>query len=724
MSGDKTVPTSCDAGAGNCGLPGIYGVKSKFAATNLPGGRGWPATWPGLDGRLWLFGGRGFDAKGNFGYLNDFWVFDTTLNSNKGEWAWMGGSSSMPTVCGDQSDYCGSAGDYGAEYAFAAANIPSSRLAAITWTDENGKFWLFGGLGHDSTGRWGLLDDLWEFDPTVGAHGEWAWMGGSKYVPTSCAEESTLCGRPGVYGAEYSFADTNMPGGRMAGNVWMEADGKLWLFGGFASDTGSNVWPINDLWEFDPARGKHGQWAWMGGMKQSNAKIVYDTEYSFADSNTPGARYDSSTWTDSSGVFHLFAGDNGNERNDLWEFDPFRGAHGQWAWVGGTQNEAAPGFYGTLYQFGSSNIPGGREDAPTWTDLKGRHWLFGGYIGKPFNDLWVFDPSKGARGEWAWVGGSQTYNATGVYATQYTVDSRNYPGARDLAVSWTDPKGNLWLFGGQGIDSAGTLGYMNDLWEYQFDNLANQTITFPQPASPVTWGVKTITVSATASSGLPVTFTVVSGPAKAGGTDGATLTIKGTGTVVVAANQAGNSIYKNAVQVTRSITVKKAPLTVAATSLSFTYGATVPKLTCTITGLVNGETAAEAYSGTPKLSTPATSTSKPGTYPIAVSAGTLKSAHYRFVFKNGVMTVKPLGTVAKPSITPATGTYSGPQTVKITDATKKAVIHYTTDSSIPNDTSPVYEASFKVAKTTTVKAIASLAGYTNSPLATSTVTIK
>jgi hypothetical protein len=42
----------------------------------------------------------------------------------------------------------------------------------------------------------------------------------------------------------------------------------------------------------------------------------------------------------------------------------------------------------------------------------------------------------------------------------------NVPGARDSAVSWIDSSGNLWLFGGEGIDSTGAFGYLNDLWEY------------------------------------------------------------------------------------------------------------------------------------------------------------------------------------------------------------------------------------------------------------------
>jgi hypothetical protein len=81
-----------------------------------------------------------------------------------------------------------------------------------------------------------------------------------------------------------------------------------------------------------------------------------------------------------------------------------------------------------------------------------------------------------------------------------------------------------------------------------------QTISFTAPASPVTYGVAPITLSATASSGLPVTFSVVSGPASISDN---ILTITGVGTVEVAANQAGDADYAAAKEVTHNIVVKQ-----------------------------------------------------------------------------------------------------------------------------------------------------------------------
>jgi hypothetical protein len=82
----------------------------------------------------------------------------------------------------------------------------------------------------------------------------------------------------------------------------------------------------------------------------------------------------------------------------------------------------------------------------------------------------------------------------------------------------------------------------------------SQTIAFATPASPVPYASGPITLSATASSGLTIAFSVHSGPATV---SGSTLTITGIGTVVVAADQPGNNNYLAAPQVTHAIVVNK-----------------------------------------------------------------------------------------------------------------------------------------------------------------------
>jgi FlgD Ig-like domain len=81
-------------------------------------------------------------------------------------------------------------------------------------------------------------------------------------------------------------------------------------------------------------------------------------------------------------------------------------------------------------------------------------------------------------------------------------------------------------------------------------NKANQTITFnPGPTNAVT--SPTFTLMATTSSNLPVTFSVVSGPAIILGN---TITLTGTGNVVVTALQAGDAFNNPAAPVTQTFT--------------------------------------------------------------------------------------------------------------------------------------------------------------------------
>jgi Bacterial Ig-like domain (group 3)/FG-GAP-like repeat len=102
----------------------------------------------------------------------------------------------------------------------------------------------------------------------------------------------------------------------------------------------------------------------------------------------------------------------------------------------------------------------------------------------------------------------------------------------------------------------------------------SQTITFPAPASPVTFGVAPITLNATASSGLAVSYSVT-GPASI---SGSMLVISGAGTVVVTASQSGDSNYSAAPTVSRTIVVNK-----AASSTSLTSSSTNANLNASVT---------------------------------------------------------------------------------------------------------------------------------------------
>jgi hypothetical protein len=191
-------------------------------------------------------------------------------------------------------------GVYGTQGVPAATNVPGGRNGAISWTDTGGSLWLFGGNGFDGgNDSGGLLNDLWEFQPTTK---KWTWVSGS-----------SSANQPGVYGTQGVPAATNIPGGREYAVSWIDGSGNLWLFGG----------GYNDLWEYSPTTNL---WTWVSGSSSGSHPGVYGTESVPAATNVPGTRESSATWVDGSGNLWLFGGagsfSGGEELNDLWRYQP------------------------------------------------------------------------------------------------------------------------------------------------------------------------------------------------------------------------------------------------------------------------------------------------------------------------------------------------------------------------------------------------------------------
>jgi N-acetylneuraminic acid mutarotase len=441
------------------GQPGVYGTLGTPAAGNSPGGRSGAVTWTDASGNLWLFGGAGFDSAGTGGYLNDLWEFNPATQ----EWVWMDGPSTIS--CADRFP-CGNSTTSGKQ------GYPGGRYGAAGWTDASGNLWLFGGEGFDQNGAPGYSNDLWMFSPTAAAGSQWTLVTGS---PSALSDG----GEYGFYGAKGVPGTENTPGARFGAATWTDSNGFLWLFGGYGGAAEGNIGYLNDLWEFDPS---NNEWTWMGGSSklpntsgESGQSGNYNCEASVC---VPGSRQFASSWVDGNGNLWLFGGYGfdvyGHEGGlgDLWEFNP---STGTWSFPSGydTANQAPS--YGTLGSF--SGQPGGRFGAASWADSDGNFWLFGGTpfpYGGYFNDLWEFSvPNK----QWAWMNGSKSENAFGVYGTLGTPAAANTPGSRNIAQAWADNNGRFWLFGGAGDDASSIFGDFNDLWSYQPTPLITTTTT-------------------------------------------------------------------------------------------------------------------------------------------------------------------------------------------------------------------------------------------------------
>jgi len=415
-----------------------YGTLGVAAATNTPASRQFATSWTDSSGVLWLFGGNGKDSTGATGELNDLWKYDPTT----GYWTWMKGSKTRDA-----------SGSYGTLGVAASPNNPGARTDAVSWVDSSGNLWLFGGRGADSAGTSGNLNDLWKFNPSTA---RWAWMKGSSLVDQS-----------GTYGILGTAAAANTPGARASAVSWVDGAGNLWLFGGYGRDSAGNVGNLNDLWKYYPSSGK---WAWMKGSSSYRSPGVYGERGIFDASNTPSARSDAATWTDSAGGMWLFGGYgysgeiNIGRLNDLWKFSV---ATGNWAWMKGPKTISGLGVFGTRGVAADANTPGARSSSISWADASGGLWLFGGdgygdlSASGLCNDLWKYDT---VTGYWTWVKGQKSVNGLAAYGTLGTPADANISGGRKDAVAWKDPAGSFWLFGGFACDATGGTGAFNDLW--------------------------------------------------------------------------------------------------------------------------------------------------------------------------------------------------------------------------------------------------------------------
>ena len=620
---------------------GTYGTLGTPDASNNPGARGQPASWTDSKGNFWLFGGYGFDSGANAGdglggndegYLNDLWEFNPKTN----EWAWMGGSSSMP---GGPDE----AGVYGTLGTPAAGNIPPGRSGSVSWTDTNGNLWLFGGSNESqTTGEIAYFNDLWMFSPSTN---QWAWMGGSN-TPN----------QPGVYGKLGTGAFGNIPGARSMAVDWTDGNGNVWLFGGVGSDSAGDQGSLDDLWEFSPSAN---QWTWVSGSNTWGQPGVPGTLGTPAAGNLPAARNSAVSWIDSNQNLWLFGGAtfdlysgiaaSGYYLNDLWEFNP---TTSEWVWMGGStmplfNQQGQAGVYGALETPAAGNMPGSRSGAVSWTDKADHLWMFGGegYDSEgtfgSLNDLWEFNPTVN---EWAWMGGGAAVPAScpayvgwcgdnGVFGMLQMPALGNAPSARYESAVWTDNKGNFWLFGGDGFDSLAHFGFLSDLWEFQ-PNTGGQSATATPEISP---GSETI------SSWQTVTIT------------------------------------------------------------DTTPGAT-------INYLIDGSAPALGYTG------PITVSSSETIEAIAAASGYANSNVATAVY------TADFSQAATPTFSLAPGTYTTAQTVTVSDTTPGATIHYAIGA-VPTTASAVYNGPITVSSPETVEAVAVADGYLNSAITTAAYNI-
>ncbi|MCW3124508.1 MAG: Kelch repeat type 2-containing protein, partial [Bacteroidetes bacterium] len=175
-----------------------------------------------------------------------------------GTWTWVNGDQSI-----------NGPGNIGTINVPNAANYPPGRYQSINWIDQNGNFWIFGGVVNSGGDE---MQDLWKYNPNTNV---WTWVKGP-----------SIPGGVGVYGTQGVPAPGNIPGGRGWGAVsWTDHQGHLWMHGGYGYDATGFIETLDDMWMYDIATN---QWTWMAGSNIGGGVPTYGTLQVGAAANTPG----------------------------------------------------------------------------------------------------------------------------------------------------------------------------------------------------------------------------------------------------------------------------------------------------------------------------------------------------------------------------------------------------------------------------------------------------
>jgi gliding motility-associated-like protein len=316
-------------------------------------------------------------------------------------------------------------------------------------------------------------------------------------------------------------------------------------------------------------------------------------------------------------------------------------SEGTWRWVAGPENGTVLTY--THWNSGEPNDAGGNEDCAQflanglWNDLSSTATLtgyvveYGGMAGDPVLDIsdnvTVTFTIPTATAATNIAAESFTANWTAVSgATGYFLDIATNSSFSTLVSGYSNKDvGNVTTYNVTGLNpntayyyriratfAAGTS--FNSSVQSLTTLKRTQTITF-DALDNVTYGVADFDLTATASSGLTVTY--VSSNTGVAVISGGTVSVVGVGNTTITASQSGNTSYYAASDVQQTLSVDKATLTVTAEDQTKVYGEENPTLTFAYSGFVNGDDAGDL------ATEPASSTSVSVTSPVDVYTGAI-----------------------------------------------------------------------------------------------------
>ena len=244
---------------------------------------------------------------------------------------------------------------------------------------------------------------------------------------------------------------------------------------------------------------------------------------------------------------------------------------------------------------------------------------------------------------------------------------------------------------------------------------ATQTITFNQPAD-ITYGATPSALSATASSGLTVSFT--SNTTSVCTVSGTTITVVTAGTCTIAADQTGDSSYEVAPQVIKSFTINRATPTFSWSGVSVKTSDAPFTLTAPTTSVSGSFTYSSATTSVATISSSTVTIVGAGTSVITATFTPSNTTNY----VSGSTTTMTLTVNASDALAPNFSTPNSTTdgfTVNVTNYdsnytfTPTVSIGTVTAGSATGSTLPLTIAGLSAGATATVTVTTSRSGYSN-----------
>lgn len=270
------------------GMAPVYPDSEHPELETHPGSRRGAATWH-YNGRMYLFGGEGYDVSGNIGKLNDLWYYA------QNRWHYVGGPKTANSLY--QSNY-----QYQAPSRI-KGSWPGARSRSAFTVDHTGQPLLFGGHGYGSDGdQLGYLTDLWCYD-------------GEEWIRVAGFTDIDLWGT-------MPWGDPTMignPGGRCDALLWCLPNSEMYVYGGYGwGATNNQQGLLADFWKV---------WCtdfyYINGPEQPAG--FPEGEYSLEPDPHPSWRSASMNWRLPDGTLLIFGGNihvpdcPNAETNDLWQ---------------------------------------------------------------------------------------------------------------------------------------------------------------------------------------------------------------------------------------------------------------------------------------------------------------------------------------------------------------------------------------------------------------------